>query len=115
VPLLDETNLNIGRSARPVGSGCVFACWRPFDGKSTQNAITSRSGRKTRMVSINELTKIESVLRRAENPRACNEYVGKMRMWLATGQAPIDVRRRLEQLVARFGGTRFAGSSRRPS
>jgi hypothetical protein len=88
---------------------------RLFDGRSTQNAIASRSGRKTRMVSINELTRIESVLRRAENPRACNEYVGKMRVWLASGQAPIDVRRRLEQLVARFGGTRFAGSGRRPS
>jgi hypothetical protein len=66
------------------------------------------------MVSLNELMRIESVLRRAEHPRACNEFVGKMRMWLASGQAPIEVRRRLEQLIARFGSTRFAGSGRRP-
>jgi hypothetical protein len=67
------------------------------------------------MVSLNELTKIESVLRRAENPKACNEFVGKIRMWLASGQAPTDVRRRLEQLIARFGSTKFADSGRRPS
>ena len=67
------------------------------------------------MVSLSELTKIESVLRRAENPRVCNEYLGKLRMWLASGQAPINVGRRLEQMIARFGSTKFVGLSRRPS
>jgi hypothetical protein len=67
------------------------------------------------MVSLSELTMIESVLRRAENPRVCKEYLGKLRMWLASGQAPMNVRRRLEQMIARFGSMRFAGFSSRPS
>ena len=64
------------------------------------------------MVSMPELLKIEGVLRRADNVRLCNEYIGKLRMWLATGQAPGDIRRRLEQLIARFGNIRFAGAAR---
>lgn len=67
------------------------------------------------MVSINELSRIEGVLRRGDNPRVCNEYVGKMRMWMAAGENNLVVRRRLEQMIARFGHTRFAGLVRRPT
>jgi hypothetical protein len=67
------------------------------------------------MVSINELSRIEGVLRRGDNARMCNEYVAKMRNWLATGEGNLVLRRRLEQMVARFGHTRFAGMTRRPA
>lgn len=66
------------------------------------------------MVSIDELVKIESILHRGGNPRVCNEYMGKIRRWLATGEGSDDVRGRLQQLVARFGAVRFATSPRRP-
>ena len=66
------------------------------------------------MVSIGELTKIEAALRQGHNPRICNDYVSKLRHWLASGKEPPDVTRRMELLVARFGNVKFAGASRRP-
>jgi len=65
------------------------------------------------MVSINELMRIEDALRRGGNAVICHEYVRKIRMWLATGQASPQVSRRLQELVARFGNVRFATSPRR--
>lgn len=63
------------------------------------------------MVSVSELLKIEGILRRGEqtreNPRMCKEYIGRLRMWLAAGRSPTEVRRRLEQLISRFGNVRF--------
>jgi len=63
------------------------------------------------MVSVSELTRIEHTLRRGEqgagNGRICKEYVGKIRRWLASGASPADVKRKLEGLIARFGGVRY--------
>jgi len=63
------------------------------------------------MVSVGELQKIEGILREGErsgqNTRMCKDYVGRIRMWLAKGRNPVDVRRKLEQLISRFGNARF--------
>jgi hypothetical protein len=63
------------------------------------------------MVSVSQLSRIENVLRQGEqggdNGRTCKEYVGKIRRWLASGESPTDVRRKLELLIARFGNVRY--------
>jgi hypothetical protein len=63
------------------------------------------------MVSVSELLKIENILRQGEHGgdrgKVCKEYIGKIRRWLASGESPADVRRKLELLVARFGNVRY--------
>ncbi|MBI2964378.1 MAG: hypothetical protein HYY35_11540 [Deltaproteobacteria bacterium] len=63
------------------------------------------------MVSISELSRMEGILRRGGqtggDSRLCREYLGKIRMWLAVGRVPADVRRRLEMLLSRFGNVRY--------
>ena len=66
------------------------------------------------MVSIGELTKMENALRQGQNARMCNDYVAKLRVWLASGKEPPDIKRKIELLVARFGNVRFAGPTSRP-
>ena len=66
------------------------------------------------MVSLRELDKIEMVLRQGRDARACVAYIGKLRGWLAAGGCPADVRRKLEQMVSRFGNSRFASAPRQP-
>ena len=66
------------------------------------------------MVSISDLMKMESILRQGQNVQLCGQYVQKLRTWLAAGQSSPEVHRRLEQLVARFGNARFAGTMQRP-
>ena len=67
--------------------------------------------RRTTMVSINELIKIQGLLDRGEkardNARVCYENVAKIRRWLEAGQHSASVRQKLEQLIGRFGNTRF--------
>ena len=65
------------------------------------------------MVTIGDLTKIESILIQGNDPRACTDSVQKVRRWLAAGGAAPAVKRKLEQLVARFGNAKFA--PRKPS
>jgi hypothetical protein len=63
------------------------------------------------MVTVSELSKIENILRQGEHSgdhgKSCKEYIGKVRRWLASGQSPADVRRKLELLVARYGNVRY--------
>jgi len=59
------------------------------------------------MVTMGELAKIENVLVQGTDARACGENVLKVRRWLAAGGATRDVRRKLEQLVGRFGNAKF--------
>ncbi len=63
------------------------------------------------MVSMSELSKVEGILRRGGqtggDSRLCREYVGKIRLWLASGRTSTDVRRRLEMLISRFGNVRY--------
>ena len=63
------------------------------------------------MVSMSQLSRIESILRQGDrggdSARICKQYVGQIRRWLAAGQSPADVRRKLELLVARFGNVRY--------
>ena len=63
------------------------------------------------MVSVSELSRIENILRQGEqggdNGRVCKDYVGKIRRWLASGESPADVRRKLELLIGRFGNIRY--------
>ena len=60
------------------------------------------------MVTIGDLARIESILVQANDLRACTDSVQKVRRLLAAGGAAPDVRRKLEQLVGRFGNARFA-------
>ena len=63
------------------------------------------------MVSVSQLTRIEGTLRQGQtggsNGKICKEYVGKIRRELASGDSPADVRRKLEQLIGRFGSVRY--------
>ena len=76
-----------------------------------RSAARSRE-RSAPLVSMAELAKVENSLRRGEiardDQRACKEYVGKIRRWLAAGgQNPPEVRRKLEQLLGRFSHAQF--------
>jgi hypothetical protein len=63
------------------------------------------------MVSMSQLSRIESVLRQGnrggDSGKICKQHVGQIRRWLASGQSPADVRRKLELLVARFGNVQY--------
>ena len=60
------------------------------------------------MVTIGELAKIENVLVQANDPKVRIDSMQKVRRWLAAGDAAPDVKRKLEQLVGRFGNAKFA-------
>jgi hypothetical protein len=60
------------------------------------------------MVTIGELAKIEHILVRGSDPRACGDYVHKVRRWLAAGGVRTEVRHKLEQLAGQFGNAKFA-------
>ncbi len=63
------------------------------------------------MVSVSELSRIEEMLRRGERDvgkaRICKDYIGKIRRWLSSGESSADVRRKLEQLISRYGNARY--------
>ena len=63
------------------------------------------------MVSVSQLTRIEGTLRQGQhgegNGKICKEYVGKLRRELASGESSAEVRRKLEQLIGRFGSIRY--------
>jgi len=63
------------------------------------------------MVSVSQLTRIEGTLRQGQtgggNGKICKEYVGKLRRELASGVSSAEVRRKLEQLISRFGSVRY--------
>lgn len=63
------------------------------------------------MLAMSELLKIEGALQRGGNtgadPSGCRESAAKLRRWLAAEQHPLPVRRKLEQLIGRFGNARF--------
>jgi len=63
------------------------------------------------VVSVSQLTRIEGTLRQGQqgggNGKICKEYVGKIRRELASGESSAEVRRKLEQLIGRFGSVRY--------
>jgi hypothetical protein len=63
------------------------------------------------MTSLNEVLKIGQQLERGErthdNRRACVALVARVRQLLSSGTESVEVRRKLEQLVGRFGNARF--------
>jgi hypothetical protein len=71
------------------------------------------AARKAVVVSLAELVRIEGTLRRGTDPRTCADYVRKIRTWRASGQASVEVARKLEQLIGQFGNSRFADAARR--
>lgn len=63
------------------------------------------------MTSMGEVLRIEQFLERGErvhdNRRGCLQLVAKVRSLLAAGTESTAVRRKLEQLVGRFGNVEF--------
>ena len=61
--------------------------------------------------SVSELSRMENILRQGErgggNARVCKEHVAKIRRWLASGESAADVRRKLENLIGRYGSVRY--------